>query len=328
MAEGPAALERQGGRSRLLHGGRPHAGSRGDPSGNRLRRAVLRDSGPLEARPEQGHRAHSGVLCRARRLGEPAEGASHRGRAEGQGQVDRAPRLRGRRSRLHAWPRPDEIPRAERQEGLAPDRRVPARARGLSPATSPPRTPGSCSAGPRRPSPFARGAATVPAGFRGATLHGLIQSKPRAALQTFHALQASELATAFNDALKRVCIQPGDYTAELTAPAGPSTAGGVQAMQHLRLVSSQPGTPTLVVGHANHAEGRAELRTFEHLDAVHRQRFRRPLTIDRTQYDDFVRLAKQLLDALHLQTILTGPPLDLEMDDDGPSASSAGRWLL
>src|ERR1035438_5530122 len=175
---------------------------------------------------------------------------------------------------------------------------------------------------------FGRGAATLPAGFRGATLHGLIQSKPRAALQTFHALQASELATAFNDALKRVCIQPGDYTAELTAPAGPSTAGGVQAMQHLRLVSSQPGTPTLVVGHANHAEGRAELRTFEHLDAVHRQRFRRPLTIDRTQYDDFVRLAKQLLDALHLQTILTGPPLDLEMDDDGPSASSAGRWLL
>jgi hypothetical protein len=161
----------------------------------------------------------------------------------------------------------------------------------------------------------------------------LNQSKPRAALQTFHALQATDLASAFNDALRRLRIQPGDYAAELTAPEGPSTAGGVQAMQHLRLVSSQQGAPTLVVGHANHAEGRAELRTFEHLDAVHRQRFRRPLTIDRTQYDDFLRFAKQLLDALHLTTAVVGPPPDLvalELDGGPGSAStgSAGRWIF
>jgi hypothetical protein len=178
---------------------------------------------------------------------------------------------------------------------------------------------------------FGRDAGPIPSRLRGATLEWLNQSKPRAALQTFHALQATDLASAFNDALRRLRIQPGDYAAELTAPEGPSTAGGVQAMQHLRLISSQPGAPTLVVGHANHAEGRAELRTFEHLDAVHRQRFRRPLTIDRTQYDDFVRFAKQLLEALHLETALVGPPLDLELDDEAGSASStgsAGRWIF
>jgi hypothetical protein len=153
-------------------------------------------------------------------------------------------------------------------------------------------------------------------------------TKPRAALQTFHALQASDLASAFNDALKKLRIQPGDYSAELTAPEGPSTAGGVQAMQHLRLVSNQPGCPTLVAGHANHAEKRAELRTFEHLDAVHMQRFRRPVGIDRMQYDDFLRLAKPLLDALQLKTVLVGPPLDLEEAVEAPPAASAGRWIL
>ncbi len=132
-----------------------------------------------------------------------------------------------------------------------------------------------------------------------------------------------DLAAAFNDALKRVRIGPGDYSAELTAPEGPSTAGGVQAMQHLRLVPGQAGLPTLVVGHANHAEEKAELRTYEHLDAVHRQRFRRPLAIDRGQYEDFLRLTKQLLGVLHLKTSIVGPPLDLE--DEGPRSGTSRR---
>jgi hypothetical protein len=147
-------------------------------------------------------------------------------------------------------------------------------------------------------------------------------TKPRAALQTYHAIQASDLAAAFNEALKRVLIVPGDYVVELTAPEGPSTGGGIQAMQHIRIVPRQPGHPTLVVGHANHAEGTAELRTYEHLDAVYRQRFKRALAIDRKQYEDFVLLAKQILETLHLKTTLAGPTLD-----DGPS-SNASTWVL
>ncbi|HEX3772157.1 MAG TPA: hypothetical protein VHV30_14875 [Polyangiaceae bacterium] len=155
-----------------------------------------------------------------------------------------------------------------------------------------------------------------------------MQSKPRAALQTFHALQASDMASAFNDALKKVRLQPGDYAPELTTPEGQSTGGGVLANQRLRLVSSQ-GLPALVVGAANHAEKRAELRTFEHLDAVHVKRFRRPVAIDRTQYEDFLRLAKQLLDALQLRTTLVGPPTDLEDENsEVRSGGHAGRWVL
>jgi hypothetical protein len=139
--------------------------------------------------------------------------------------------------------------------------------------------------------------------------------RSRASLQTFHALQASDLAAALNDALKKVRIAPGDYTPELTEPQGPSTVAGVQAMQHLRLVSAQPGLPTLLVGHANRTDGKAELRTFEYIDAIHRERFRQPLNLDREQYDQFLNLAKMVLGALHLQTTVVGPPPDLAADE-------------
>jgi hypothetical protein len=147
-------------------------------------------------------------------------------------------------------------------------------------------------------------------------------TKPRAALQTYHAIQASDLAAAFNDALKRVRIVPGDYIVELTAPEGPSTGGGVQALQHIRIVPRQPGHATIVVGHANHAEEWAELRTYEHLDSVYRQRFKRPLAIDRGQYEDFVQLAKQILEALHLETAIVGPP-----PEEAPPPSRS-KWMI
>src|SRR6185312_378599 len=148
-------------------------------------------------------------------------------------------------------------------------------------------------------------------------------TKARAAFQTFHAIQATDLASAFNDALRRMRV--GDYAPELTQPEGPSTSGGIQAMQHIRLVSQQAGGPTLVVGHANHAQGRAELRTFEHLDAVYRQRFKAPLPIERAQYDAFLATAREFLEVLRLKTALVGPTLDLQ---ESPSRAGGGRGLI
>jgi hypothetical protein len=143
-------------------------------------------------------------------------------------------------------------------------------------------------------------------------------------LQTFHALQATDLASAINASIQKVRIAPGDYVPELTAPDGPSTAGGVQAMQHLRLVSTQEGQPTLVVGHANHAAGKAELRTYEHIEAIHRQRFHQSPAVDRKQYDEFLAFAKQLFDALRLQTALVGPPVELVAEPVAPPPAPAG----
>src|SRR5882672_9962669 len=151
----------------------------------------------------------------------------------------------------------------------------------------------------------------------------------RAPLQTYHAIQATDLAAACNDALKKVRIGPGDYALEMTAPQGPSTAGGVQALQHLRLVPGVPGHPTLVIGHANHAEGRAELRSYEHLEDLHRQRFKRPLVLDRARYEECLMLAKTVFDALHLQTTIAGPPVDLAEEPlSGPRERDGSRAVV
>jgi hypothetical protein len=89
----------------------------------------------------------------------------------------------------------------------------------------------------------------------------------------------------------------------------------------MRLVPRLAGHPTLLIGHANQADKKAELRNYDHLDAVHRQRLKRPLALDRAQYDDFVTLAKGLLEALHFRTVIVGPPADLPEE---PPARPAG----
>ena len=149
----------------------------------------------------------------------------------------------------------------------------------------------------------------------------------RALLQTQHAIQATDLAAALNDSLKKLRIGPGDYVPELMAPEGPSTAGGAQAMQHLRLVPGQPGLPTLVIGHANRADGKAELRSFDYVDAVHRQRFQRPLPLDRAQYDAFMDSAKLILAALHLRTTIAGLPAELSSEATPPQADPSRKTL-
>ncbi len=147
----------------------------------------------------------------------------------------------------------------------------------------------------------------------------------RASLQTFHAIQASDLAAAMNEALKKFRIAPGDYAPELMDPQGPSTAGGVQAMQHLRLVAGEAGKPTIVVGYANHAEGKAELRTYDYVGAAYHQRYRRALELDRAGYDAFLDFAKQVLSALHLETTVVGPPADLGNDVPAPQRRGVSK---
>ncbi len=66
---------------------------------------------------------------------------------------------------------------------------------------------------------------------------------------------------------------PVSYVPELSAPDGPSTAGGKQALQHIKLVP-QTGGVTLVIGSANLVEKTAELRSFAHVRETHRQRFK------------------------------------------------------
>src|SRR5580704_12567647 len=96
----------------------------------------------------------------------------------------------------------------------------------------------------------------------------------RRMLQTQFSVRANDLAESFRSTIGKLRVGPNGYAPDMTAPEGPSTGGGFQAMQHLRLVPPQPTMPTLVVGHLNQRMGAAELRTYEHVDAICRERFK------------------------------------------------------
>jgi hypothetical protein len=134
---------------------------------------------------------------------------------------------------------------------------------------------------------------------------------PNRDLRTRFAIQALDFSEAFNAGLGTLRLAPGEYRPELTSPEGPSTGGGVQATQHIRLVSARQGFSTLVVGSANQRSAQAELRSFDYVDAVHRERFGKPAPLDRRQYEQFLGMARNFFDTHRLTTTLAAPPPEL-----------------
>jgi hypothetical protein len=130
-------------------------------------------------------------------------------------------------------------------------------------------------------------------------------------LQTQFSVRATDLAESFRSTVGRLRVGPHGFVPDMTAPEGPSTGGGVQAMQHLRLIPPQPNMPTLVIGHLNQREGTAELRTLEYVDAICRERFRQGAPLDPGQYAGFLQSAQGFLTACGMRVAFAGPPADL-----------------
>ena len=126
-------------------------------------------------------------------------------------------------------------------------------------------------------------------------------------LRTRFAVRALDFAETFNAGLGALSLQPGAYQPQLTTPDGPSTGGGVQAVQHVRLIAARQGFPAILVGSANQRSGAAELRSYEYIDAVHRQRWQRPVPLDRNDYEDFLHAAKNFFESNQLLVTIAGP---------------------
>lgn len=105
--------------------------------------------------------------------------------------------------------------------------------------------------------------------------------------RTQFAMQALTLAETFNILMQAERLRgPITYRVELSAPDGPSTAGGKQAVQHVKLVPEGGGS-TIVAGSINQVERWAELRSFEQLAELHAQRFRgAEIPLNRVQYNE------------------------------------------
>jgi hypothetical protein len=133
------------------------------------------------------------------------------------------------------------------------------------------------------------------------------------ALQTQFSMQATGLAATFRGAVGRLRVGPHGYSPDLTAPEGMSTGGGVQALQHIRLVPPQPTLPVLVIGNVNQRDGTAELRTWEHVDAICRDRFQQGAPVDASQYELFLQSAQGFLAAYGLRVSFVATPPELAM---------------
>ncbi|HEX8796371.1 MAG TPA: hypothetical protein VF765_35715 [Polyangiaceae bacterium] len=140
-------------------------------------------------------------------------------------------------------------------------------------------------------------------------------------LQTQFSMQATDLAESFRSTVGRLRVGPYAYAPDMTSPEGPSTGGGVQALQHLRLVPPQSNMPTLVVGHVNPRDRVAQLRTLEHVDAICRERFKLGAPLDAAQYQTFLQSTQGFLAACGMQVTFETPPTDLLAKGGGAAAA-------
>jgi hypothetical protein len=141
-------------------------------------------------------------------------------------------------------------------------------------------------------------------------------------LRTRFAVRALDFAETFNAGLGALSLQPGAYQPQLTTPDGPSTGGGVQAVQHVRLIAARQGFPAILVGSANQRSGTAELRSYAYIDAVHRQRWQRPVPLDRSDYEDFLHAAKNFFESNQLLVTIAGPESARAGRAEAPAAPS------
>jgi hypothetical protein len=142
-------------------------------------------------------------------------------------------------------------------------------------------------------------------------------------LQTQVSVRQSDLADSFRSTVGRMRVGPHAYAPDMTAPEGVSTGGGVQSTQHVRLLPPQSNMPTLVVGSLDHRQGAAELRTFEHVDAICRERFKQGAPLDPAQYAQFLQGAASFLGACGLRVTFAPPPTELREKLSGLTPSTA-----
>lgn len=111
--------------------------------------------------------------------------------------------------------------------------------------------------------------------------------KPR---HTIFAARAFGLAELFQTLFGKHKLDGNgvSYGVDLTAPEGESTAGGKQALQHIRLAPDGGGA-TVVAGSANTTAKQVEIRTYTHVAAQFAERFKgASFPITKAAYDDLV----------------------------------------
>ncbi len=119
------------------------------------------------------------------------------------------------------------------------------------------------------------------------------------------AAKAVSLAELFAARFERGLEGPVSFRVELSAPDGPSTAGGKQALQHIKLIPAGGGL-AVVIGSANTTRMTAEIRTYEHVAELYAQRFRgAKIPIDVTRYYEMGQALATFFRAMRMSVTFT-----------------------
>lgn len=130
-------------------------------------------------------------------------------------------------------------------------------------------------------------------------------------LRTRIANQAASLAEAVTDGFEDFHMGAGDYVVELSVPEGPSTGGGAQARQNLRLVPRRKGYAIVIAGVVDPVAATAELRTHEHVALLHELRYEQPLEITPDEYETFLGKARVVLNLARIRADIAPVPAEL-----------------
>jgi hypothetical protein len=141
---------------------------------------------------------------------------------------------------------------------------------------------------------------------------------------THVAAKALSLAELFDERFQDGLQGPVHFRVELSAPDGPSTGGGKQALQHLKLVPSNGGA-AIVIGTANAQAQTAEIRTFEQIADLYAQRYRgATIPVDVLKYRELCNDLASFLRAMKLNVSM----VDVESSIERVPPVPGSNWQL
>ncbi len=127
-------------------------------------------------------------------------------------------------------------------------------------------------------------------------------------VHTRFAMAALDLASVFNTVVGATPVastEGASFTVELSAPDGPSTGGGAQSLQHIRLL--RPGL-TIVAGSLDPVQHSAELRSHAFADSLHAQRYKgAALPVERQAYEALLKRVRDFVGTQGYAVVLKDP---------------------
>lgn len=150
-----------------------------------------------------------------------------------------------------------------------------------------------------------------------------VQGVPQVKYTQVAAKQLS-LAELFEERFQAGLQGPLHFRVELSAPDGPSTGGGKQALQHIKLVAPD-GSGTIVIGSANAQAQTAEVRTFEQIAELYAQRYRgAAIPVDIVKYRELCQDLASFLRAMKLNVSM----VDVASSIERLPPSEGSSWQL